>query len=415
MRNKTLLIFAIMLIHCLSPMTSTIPQSLPADEVDDTLGRAVEPDLNITTIDWIGPSFYCGGCGADVIAPGAQQVRVTVENEGLAQANGVLQIFIDEGSGFSPAGSSQSIGLLPGGVSQHVFSFTANLGTGQQIRAHATIISDPDPSNNDLIQGFDVDEVNDGEVYSDTLPANGSRLPVSDTVVSVGVRNIGNTELEATPGILLSPIGGSTGTHVFYGAPVTLPAGSIASPAPVELAPIIINASSLFGDYTLHGSVFFNSTSPLFSDVESIVPRTVSFSPYRATLIAPSDRAVEPGSSTSLSFLIQNVGEAPDRYNITVTDDKGWSDNLSVPAQTPIVNASESTVIVVPVTVPLGTNRSLSDVITVEITSEADNYTLTDSTAVMAGDLLLGSLNHSDWFVEIIPGTEETIQYILQN
>ncbi|MEE2811830.1 MAG: hypothetical protein VX627_02235 [Candidatus Thermoplasmatota archaeon] len=395
-------------------MTSTIPQSLPADEVDDTLGRAVEPDLNITTIDWIGPSFYCGGCGADVIAPGAQQVRVTVENEGLAQANGVLQIFIDEGSGFSPAGSSQSIGLLPGGVSQHVFSFTANLGTGQQIRAHATIISDPDPSNNDLIQGFDVDEVNDGEVYSDTLPANGSRLPVSDTVVSVGVRNIANIEHEATPYILLTPIGGGPSLN-FTGAPVTLPAGSIASPAPVELASLIINASSLFGDYTLSGSVFFNSTSPLFSDVESIVPRTVSFSPYRATLIAPSDRAVEPGSSTSLSFLIQNVGEAPDRYNITVTDDKGWSDNLSVPAQTPIVNASESTVIVVPVTVPLGTNRSLSDVITVEIMSEADNYTLTDSTAVMAGDLLLGTLNHSDWFVEIIPGTEETIQYILQN
>ena len=414
MRNKTLLIFAILLIHCISPMASTITQSLPNDNVDDALGRAVDPDINVTQIEWIGPSFYCGGCATDVIAPGTQQVRITVENEGLAQAIGALSIFIDEGSGFNPVGSSQSIGLLPGGVSQYVFSFSVNLGTNQQIRAYATIISDINPSNNERIQDFDVDEINAGEVYSDTLPADGARLPVGDAIVSVGVRNTGNIDHEATPYLILTPIGGGTPLN-FTGDPVSLPAGSVASPAPVELASLIINASSLFGDYTLSGSVYFNSTSPLSSDVISIVPRTVSFSPYRATLIAPSDRPVEPGTSTSLSFLIQNVGEAPDRYNITVTDIRGWADMSGISAQTPIVNSSESTVIVVPVSVPLGTNRSLSDLITVEIMSEADNYTLTDSTAVMAGDLLLGTLNHSNWFVEIIPGTEETIQYTLQN
>ena len=65
--------------------------------------------------------------------------------------------------------------------------------------------------------------------------------------------------------------------------------------------------------------------------------------------------------------MIQNIGEAPDRYNITVTDVLGWADVSGIPLQTEIVNASSSTVIVVPVTVPLLANRSLSDLITVEI------------------------------------------------
>ena len=414
MRNQTLIVFAMLLLSTLSPLGLDTTDSFETTTTSSTTARAPSTDVNITQLEWIGPSYYCNPCVTDVLAPGFQQVRVTLENEGLLYGSGALSFRLDSGGGLGMQPmSSQSIGLAPGAVAQYVFDWTAVIGTNQQIEMYAGMVSDIDMSNNLFTQFFDVDEENAGEVYSDTLPANGTRLAQGEEVVAVGVRNAGNVETEATPVITLTPIG-SGDPVTFTGDPTNLSAGSIAFPPSVELAPLVINATSLSGDYTLSGDVYFNS-SGLPSDVVSITPRIVTFSPYRTTLIAPSDRPVEPGDSTTLTFMIQNIGEAPDRYNITVTDVLGWADVSGVPSQTEIVNASSSTVIVVPVTVPLLADRSLSDLITVEIESEGGEYFLSDSTAVMAGDILLGELNHNDWFEEIIPGTEVTIQYTLRN
>ena len=73
---------------------------------------------------------------------------------------------------------------------------------------YAGMVSDIDMSNNLMTQFFDVTEENAGEVYSDTLPTNGTRLAQGEEVVAVGVRNAGNVETEATPVITLTPIGG---------------------------------------------------------------------------------------------------------------------------------------------------------------------------------------------------------------
>ncbi|MDP7328530.1 MAG: hypothetical protein QF612_01650 [Candidatus Thalassarchaeaceae archaeon] len=415
MRNKTLLVFTILLLHCIAPLATYSSDGLTSDNPESNTARAANSDTAVTQIEWIGPSYYCNSCAMDILTPGAQNVRITIENQGLLQGVGAVTVYIDSGDGLGLLSiGSQSISLSPGGVAQYVFSFTASVGTGQQIRAYAAMVSDIDLSNNQLDQNFEVAEENAGEVYSDTLPPGGTRLAQVNTVVSVGVRNAGNLDTEATPVIILTPVGAGD-TATFEGDPVTLSAGSVAFPPSVDLASLIINATTLSGDYTLSGDVYFNSTSPILSDVVSITPRIITFSQYRTTLIAPSDRAVEPGDSTTLTFMVQNIGDAPDRYNISVTDVRGWADTLNVPSQTPIVNASSSTVIVVSVTVPFGTNRSYSDLITVEIESEGGEYTLSDSTAVMAGDLLLGELNHSSWLVPIIPGTEAIIQYTLRN
>ena len=407
------------MLHCLVPFVSNTPIGLPNSNSELTIAREATVDINVTQMEWIGPSYYCNPCVIDTLAPGNQQVRVTVKNQGLLSGSGSLSMFIDpDGMGWDPfPGISPTISLQPGAEAKYIFNWTAVLGANQQILANAAMVPSPpdiDPSNNALSKFFTVDAVNAGDVYSDTLPPGGTRLAQDNTSVSVGVRNAGNLDTEATPVIILTPTTGGPSTTV-VGNPTSLPAGSIAQPPPVELSSLIINATTLAGDYTLSGDVYFNSTTPSFSDVITITPRMISFSPYRTTLVASSDRAVEPGDSTTLSFMVQNVGEAPDRYNITVTDDKGWADTSSIPAQTPIVNASSSTVITVPVNVPLGTDRSLSDLITVEIESEGGEYFLSDTTAVMAGDLLLGTLNHSTWQVPIIPGTEEIIQYTLHN
>ena len=415
MRNKTILVFAILVLHCFTPYASTPLNDHSVTDVELTIARDANPDINITQIEWIGHSYYCNLCVADTLTPGFQEVRITIANDGLLPGAGAVSVFIDSNDGMgSTSIGSQSISLSPGAVSQYVFTWTATLGIGQEINAYAAMVSDVDLSNNQHIQNFDVDEVNAGETYSDTLPVEGARLAQENEVVSVGVRNAGNLDTEATPVITLTPIFGGTPV-TFTGMPTTLLAGSIAFPPAVELSSLVINATGLWGDYTLSGEVYFNSTTPPLSDTVPITSRTITFSPYRTTLIAPSDRAVEPGSSTTLSFMIQNTGETPDRYNFTVSSVQGWADTSNNPSQTEIVNASSSTTIVVTVNVPLGTNRSLSDLITVEIESEGGEYNLSDSAAVMAGDLLLGELNHSNWFVPITPGTEEIIQYTLRN
>ncbi|MEE2747330.1 MAG: hypothetical protein VX473_02550 [Candidatus Thermoplasmatota archaeon] len=417
MRNKTMFVFLIMILHCFVPLISNPPVELPENQPEPTTARAAHTDINVTNIEWIGYSYYCNPCITYTLATGYQEVRITVENQGLLSGTGALSMFMDigDGMGFVPMpNSTQTISLQPGEISHYVFSWMATAGSSQAIRAYATMISDIDLSNNQKDEFFEVNDVNAGEVYSDTLPSDGSRLAQINTVVSVGVRNAGNLDTEATPVIHLTPIGGGTPT-TFVGTPTPLSAGSVAYPPSVELSSFIINATTLAGDYTLSGDVYFNSTSPVFSDMISITTRTISFSPYRSTLIASSDRAVEPGDSTTLTFMVQNIGDAPDRYNITVTDFLGWADTSGIPTQTGIVNASSSTVITIPVTVPLGADRSLSDVITVEIESEGGEYFLSDFTTVMAGDLLLGELSHSTWLVPIIPGTEQTIQYTLHN
>ena len=415
MRNRTLIVFAVLLLHCFTPFASTPSNEYPITDTEFTIARDANPDINVIQIEWLGPSYYCNPCVIDVLAPGPQEVRITVVNDGLLAGSGALTVFINaqDGMGLVTIGS-QTISLAPGASAQYLFNWTAILGSGQLIQTHAQMISDIDNSNNLLTRNFDVSQVNAGEVYSDTLPADGARIGQASEVVSVSVRNAGNLDTEATPSLTLTPVAGGT-SQTFTGTPVLLPAGSVAFPPQVELASLVINATGLSGDYILSGEVYFNSTAPILSDTVSITSRTLTFSPYRTILFAPSDRAVEPGASTTLSFMVQNIGEAADRYNFTITSVEGWADTSSSPGQTEIVNASSSTTIVVTVTVPPGTDRSLSDLITVEIESEGGEYFLSDSAAVMAGDLLLGELSHGSWFVDIIPGTEEIIQYTLRN
>ena len=311
MRNKTLVVVVMMVLHCIASSAIHSATDYSTDDAQSTNARAPAPDINVTLIEWIAPSYYHGLSTTDIIAPGAQEVRITVENEGLLPSTGALTVFIDSGDGAGPnsIGSQPIIGLGPGGVAQYIFSFTATTGINQEILVDAAMLGDADLNNNNKNQDFEVSLDNIGEVYSDTLPADTTRLAQTNTVVSIGVRNAGNSDQSATPEITLTPIGGGTPVTIL-GDPVSLEPGSIAYPPPVELASLFINATSLAGDYTLSGQVYFNSTMTGTSDVVQIIPRTVSFSQYRTTLIAPSDRAVEPGTSSTLTFLIQNVGEA---------------------------------------------------------------------------------------------------------
>ena len=410
MKYKTLILLLIIMISILSPITNTTTTPSKNFNLSDTAGRAVEPDINISSLDWIGSSYL--NAGTPILAETTQSVRVTISNDGLALASGILSFYVNNGngSGFVLI-DSQPISMVPGTINQYIFNWVATQGATQQARIYATVPGDSDNLNNQLIENYDVQDTNLGEVYSDTLPAAGTRLPHQNAIAYLGVRNAGNVDTSATANISLTPHSGGNIVYVTSSTKILL-ADSIYSPPPVEIISVLIDGVNLTGDYDLGGIVYFNSSS---SYSESITPRVVSFSQYRSSIVPPSDRAVEPGQSTTLTFMVQNIGELPDRFNITITDTKGWSNSSTIPLQTSIINASSSEAIIVPITVPFGTNRSESDIITLEIESVAESYFLHSSSTVMAGDIIQGTLNRSDWNIPVIPGTEIDIQYTLKN
>ncbi len=413
---RTLSLALVLLLQIILPLQMDTSRTLVENTLAPTSARDAEPDVNITDIEWIGPSYFDPAAGGtDILAPVQQEARIKMVNDGLATASSVtLQLHVDrnDGGGMQLEGTTIIQDISPGESVNYIFTWTPVLGTDQVFRAFISP-TDADSTNNLLTKDFDVAFGNFGDVYSDTLPPGGTRLANDDAVVTVGVRNAGNIETGATTQLIFSPTAGGPAIE-FFSDELMLEPGSIASPAPVILSSMIVDGATLSGDYIMSGNVLFNSSSAP-SDIVAIGPRIVSFSPYRATIVPPSDRAVEPGNSASLTFIIQNVGENPDRYNISVTDIRGWADTSGIPSQTPIIAAASSTVVVVPVSVPLGTDRSWADSITLEIESEGGEYTISDSCGVMAGDILQGTLNRTSWNIPIIPGQAETIQYTLNN
>jgi len=393
-------------------LLSTTVQGLHVDVVEAN-GRAVEPDLNITAVEVVGPSF-ADGVAPVVAAPGSQTVRITVTNDGLAQATGTVSLRVDDGGGSWALESFVSVNLAPGESAQPLLSWNAGAGLGQSLRGDSTVTGDSNPANDQMDVAVDVTDLVDGALVSDDLPVDGTRLARTSHTFDVMVRNVGTAEVEATAAIrLTSQVDGSVST---IPAPaVTLPAGSQAAPAQTQTIGVVVDASSLFGAYTMEAIVGFTSSAPVGTDADAGAARTVTFSPYRGQVQPPADRAVEPGDSTLLTFIVHNIGEMPDRWNITVNTPMGWADVGAVLANTSIVNGSDTTTVVVPVNVPASADRSEADVITLRLESVAEGYIMQASTAVMAGDRLAGMLIHGGAVEPIIPGTPHTITYTLRN
>ena len=59
MRNQTLIVFAMMLLSTLSPLGLDSTDSIEVSTTSSTAARAPSTDVNITQLEWIGPSYYC--------------------------------------------------------------------------------------------------------------------------------------------------------------------------------------------------------------------------------------------------------------------------------------------------------------------------------------------------------------------
>ena len=72
---------------------------------------------------------------------------------------------------------------------------------------------------------------------------------------------------------------------------------------------------------------------------------------FHCRLVYPGDRAIEPGATTTLTWIVSNIGNT-DTLTIELGSDLGWHDN-GQNGNVISINAGESTSIVVPVTVSL--------------------------------------------------------------
>ena len=153
MKYKTLILLLIIMISILSPITNTTTTLSKNLNLSDTAGRAVEPDINISSLDWIGSSYL--NAGTPILAETTQSVRVTISNDGLALASGILSFYVNNGngSGFVLI-DSQPISMVPGTINQYIFNWVATQGATQQARIYATVPGDSDNLNNQLIENF---------------------------------------------------------------------------------------------------------------------------------------------------------------------------------------------------------------------------------------------------------------------
>ena len=97
------------------------------------------------------------------------------------------------------------------------------------------------------------------------------------------------------------------------------PAGSLASTAGLSSINLSVDATGLLGTYSLEGTIDMWSSLGIHH-TEVIAPRNVVFTDAVATLSAPNNISVTPGSGTTVLFLMQNIGGVSDTFTLTYTD-----------------------------------------------------------------------------------------------
>ena len=141
----------------------------------------------------------------------------------------------------------------------------------------------------------------------------------------------------------------------------------------------------------------------------------VIFSDYISEMVGPSDRTTAPGDSTTLYYVIKNIGSKTDSFDIGVSSDLGWADTILDLTTSDFITAGSTTTLSVVVDVPQDAGYSEIDVITFTLTSAGSGYTLTDTTRVMAGEYLEATIDITNDTTYVLPGMSDTIAFNVTN
>ena len=411
-RTSTKLAIALILLF-LIPTATPLIGSTGAD----TSGRAA-PDFGVSLMTMSGAGSIDRGDGITV-EPAAHDIRVVVKNTGDIGGSASLQL-VHKGS--PTAGeyivTTISLGTIPALTTSNpiIIPWTATTGDDQTLFARVTGNGDSNPANNEQRKDFDVKNNHSGISVSDTVPTlapGETSVGLTRTVqtINASVRNNGVKNISAVLEVTLTEQSNPSNSFAYYSNTQTLQSGSLYAPSSPKDLTLAYDPSALSGLWTLDVKILYNGT--LWNDAPSIASVTVRLSNYTASLSSLGDRSIEPGQTGTLTFLLKNTGGLQDSFQIssitTNPTNRIWASTSSVGSSTAALSPGGTTSIGIPVTVPLGENRSNASAITLTLLSIQDGYELVTTAVVQAGESYIASIEMPTSTTELLPGASSTI------
>ena len=393
--------------------------ALPFADATSTSGRA-GPDFQVTNMQFDGAGSVFTSSGL-VLAPDTHTVRVDVSNAGTSSGNAFLSL-VHKGS---PNAAEQVVDTVDLGVmtansgtSTYLLSWTATTGPSQTLFARVSGANDGNTANNEYRRDFDVDTLREGNVIADDLPtpAPGNTYVFLDRqshMFNTTIRNDGVMPFSAVMQIVLTNASNSPSTIEHWSNTETMEPGSIFSSSQGEVLTGQFSAASLTGLWNMSVRVVMNGSAG--PDTITHSEFDVIFSNYIAEMVGPSDRTTAPGDSTTLYYIIKNIGSTTDIFDISVSSTLGWADTALDGTSTSPLTAGQTTTLPVTVNVPQNAALSDVDIVSLSLTSAGSGYSLSDTTRVMAGEFLQATVDVSNDTTYVLPGKTDTIGFNVTN
>jgi len=395
--------------------------ALPLADASSTSGRA-GPDFRVTAMVFDGAGSVYAGSNL-ILAPDTHTVRIAVENVGTSTGNAFLTL-VHKGS---PSAMEQTVDTVDlgsmaanTGTTTYLLSWTATTGPSQTLFARVSGANDGNTANNEYRQDFNVETYRDANVISDDLPspAPGNTYAFLDRIThtfSLSMKNDGVMPFSSEMGLVL--FNASTGTTNEYwqaSNTETLQPGSIFSSSSEVSLNAGFSASSLTGLWNISAVYWVNSSAG--TNLHTHEQFDAVFSDYISEMIGPADRTTAPGDSTTLHYIITNVGSTTDIFDISVSSGPfGWADTTLDTTSTSPLTAGQTTTLSVVVNVPQNAGYSDVDIITLSITSAGSGYSLTHTSRVMAGEYYEATVDITNDTTFVLPGKTDTIAFNVTN
>ena len=393
--------------------------ALPFADATSTSGRA-GPDFQVTNMQFDGAGSVFASSGL-VLEPTTHTVRVDVANAGTSSGNAFLSL-VHKGS---PNAAEQIVDTVDLGVmtansgtSTYLLSWTATTGPSQTLFARVSGANDGNTANNEYRRDFDVDQFREGNVIADDLPvpAPGNTYVFLDRqshMFNTTIRNDGVMPFSAVMQIVLTNASNTPSTIEHWSNTATMEPGSIFSPSQGEVLTGQFSAASLTGLWNMSVRVVMNGSAG--PDTITHSEFDVIFSNYIAEMVGPSDRTTAPGDSTTLYYIIKNIGSTTDIFDISVSSTLGWADTALDGTSTTPLTAGQTTTLPITVNVPQNAALSDVDIVSLSLTSAGSGYSLSDTTRVMAGEFLQATVDVSNDTTYVLPGKTDTIGFNVTN
>ena len=392
--------------------------TVPMIPVDATSGRS-SPDFSVSVM-----TLSSGGSvdesGQYKLAPGDHIVRIVVSNQGSLAGSVTLNLD-HKASPSSPETQITSININNIGAASSsnpiLINWTALAGDDQTIFARVVSIDDQVTNNNERRLDFDVTMYHLGSVLGDNVPGPTPgfpdlRLDHSIHTFEATVKNDGVMAISAVYELNFTDVNNVANKMSFWSNTLTLQPGNILFPSNGATLSASFDATSMMGSWTMATKVYFNGTAWTNSVVSSV--ETVTFSDFIVDVSAPGDRAIEPGATTSLTWIISNIGSA-DSLTVELGSDRGWHDDGK---EGNVINldAGESTSFVVPVTVPANAVKPTLENVYLNLSSSSvEPYTARSVGHVMVGDQFQASVIAEVNPVTVTPAQTSTLEFVVIN